>query len=196
MEQILLRISNYSHVCFKLGSLGNSTQKRHGPQVALSEMWTVKCEKVSASDWDTGFFFFIGFVIYWQMNISTLHVKLLPLSNTGNKAMRLCKNCYSLHGESSLPMKRAAPTHDNLMWQYDEGRFNGNRIFKMYYVLFTHLSSTLSTGIRTVMSINTTCALKSNTYEEVQLCDHTWSCWNKGPEANFLNVCVEIVLSG
>lgn len=186
MEQILLRISNDSHVCFKLGSLGNSTQKRHGPQVALSQMWTVKCENVSASDWDTGVFL-IG---------SILHVKLLPLSNTGNKAMRLCNNCYSLHGESSLPMKRAAPTHDNLMWQYDEGRFNGNRIFKMDYVLFTHLSSTLSTGIRRVTSINTTYALKSNPYEEVQLCGHTWSCWNKGPEANFLNVCVEIVLSG
>lgn len=58
MEQVLLRISNYSHVCFKLGSLGNSTQKRHGPQVALSEMWTVKCENVSASDWDTGSYWF------------------------------------------------------------------------------------------------------------------------------------------
>lgn len=113
--------------------------------------------------------FFIGFVIYWQMNISILHVKLLPLSNTGNKAMRLCNNCYSLHGESSLPMKRAAPTHDNLMWQYDEGRFNGNRIFKMDYVLFTHLSSTLSTGIRRVTSINTIYALKSNPYEEVSV---------------------------
>lgn len=156
-----------------------------------SEMW--KCFSIRLGH---RVFFFIGFIIYWQMNISILHVKLLPLSNTGNKAMRLCNNCYSLHGESSLPMKRAAPTHDNLMWQYDEGRFNGNRIFKMDYVLFTHLSSTLSTGIRRVTSINTTYALKSNPYEEVQLCGHTWSCWNKGPEANFLNVCVEIVLSG
>lgn len=46
-------------MCFRPCSLRNSTQKRPGPQVTFTEMWRVKCENVSESDWDKGFYHFL-----------------------------------------------------------------------------------------------------------------------------------------